>query len=180
MTETAIYRDRYKNYRVFQLETLSEGVDLPDAVRKAAVEYVHSGQGLDPIPEGEGFTMKRFFEQVPDEICIRHGFRKRLIKGPGFVKDEDMILTPAELCMMERYGAENFEARRGMEELIQLAMLWGVAQGVEHDLNADAYQTYYPTVADVNRVRNWSYRYIQSNHPLKDFFRAEYEAYLGE
>ena len=75
---TAIEQDGF-DYRTLniELEILDESIDVIEACKEAAREFVATEEGLKTyLSNCECFNWADFELYVPNEICERHGFRK--------------------------------------------------------------------------------------------------------
>ena len=75
---TAIEQDGLNNRIVNMLFTVhNENIDLQDAIKKAAAEYLNTDEGLLAYyGNGTSFKWDDFGKSVSNEICRKYGFEK--------------------------------------------------------------------------------------------------------
>lgn len=124
----AIERDGF-DIRAFAMEfdVFDESTDLQSAVRKACSEYMKTSDGAESYytVKGECFNWADFWDDVPNSICEKYGFRKI----NNIVSDDDVDWDEQ---LFDGYEDSGFEqAVDILEEFFDLLR--------RNDVNADSY-----------------------------------------
>ena len=90
---TAVVHDpKHPSASVITLESLSDELDIMQAVRAACNEWCRSEEGRRDYEYANGyFNWGDFANCVPDEVCQRHGF-KHLSTVDTVMVDHDEVL----------------------------------------------------------------------------------------
>ena len=125
---TAIEQDGLNNRIVNMLFIVhNENIDLQEAIKKAAAEYLNTDEGLlayslitDEVlltysGNSNSFKWEDFWKFVPNEICLKHGFEKDTVSisretkvdfNEELVSEKDLVFSEEKL---ERLKEELFD-----------------------------------------------------------------------
>lgn len=114
---TAIELGQVNNRIVNMLFTVhNENIDLQDAIKKAAAEYLNTDEGLLAYSgNGNSFKWDDFWKSVSNEICRKYGFEKDTVSisretevdsKEELVSEKDLVFSEEKL---ERLKEELFD-----------------------------------------------------------------------